>query len=149
MDSEQTFLNADSHDVSSDDAMVSHVAQTLCRDAISYYGVTGARDSEGWLDARHAALHLMLNATPNQKVHHDIVEDFDLYYQKITSTMEHHATGLQSEHNYVEEYLHNVPDTVNPVRASLVYVQVPAKDGESTELHLVWKVRLSVKALTK
>ncbi|KAG5219773.1 Fungalysin/Thermolysin Extracellular metalloproteinase [Salix suchowensis] len=38
----------------------------------------------------------------------------------------------------------NVPDTVNPVKARLAYVQVPNKASDSTELNLVWKFEVEM-----
>lgn len=89
-------------------------------------------------DVRAALLQFMLAATPNDKVQGDILSNYDGYLAKMTLTPVHHFASTGEP---VVMQVDNVPDTVNPVRASLVYVQVPNETGDATELHLVWKVR--------
>ena len=50
------------------------------------------------------------------------------------------TSPIPGEHS-VEFTVDNVPDTINPVKAKLAYIQVPSQGGQSTDLHLVWKVR--------
>lgn len=87
-------------------------------------------------DARHAALVFMMAATPKQEVMYDIATRYEELVESIHSTFE---TRLIGSSEVAVEYLHDVPDTVNPVKINPAYVQVP--DGDSTALHLVWKVR--------
>ena len=63
------------------------------------------------------------------------MERYESYVGDISSSFEEHLSNSRVERM---EYLHGVPDTVNPVKARLAYVQVP--NGEKTELSLVWKV---------
>ena len=86
-------------------------------------------------EARHAALQFMLAATPKTTLAKDIYNQYESYANGISSSFEDTLLGSHIER---VEYLHGVPDTVNPVKARLAYVQVP--NGDKTELSLVWKV---------
>ena len=86
-----------------------------------------------------AVLRFMVAATPHNELMHDILDNYDSYAKRITTTTETHFNDDGTHQTF--EYLHNVPDTVNPVKAHLAYVQVP--HGEKTVLSLVWKVSYS------
>lgn len=90
-------------------------------------------------EARHAALQFILAATPDEKLQKEIVERYESFAGDISSSFENDLSYPPTERM---ELLHGVPDTVNPVKARLAYVQVP--NGEKTELSLVWKVCLPV-----
>ncbi|KIY72028.1 extracellular elastinolytic metallo proteinase [Cylindrobasidium torrendii FP15055 ss-10] len=92
-------------------------------------------------DVRAALLQFMLAATPNDKVQGDILSNYDHYLEKMSLTPEHHFVSTGEP---IVMKVDNVPDTVNPVRASLVYVQVPNEAGDATELHLVWKMHVEM-----
>lgn len=83
-----------------------------------------------------AVLRFMVAATPNETVMRNILDNYDAYAKQIYTTTENHLLEDGTVQTY--EYLHNVPDTVNPVKAHLAYVQVP--HGDKTALSLVWKV---------
>jgi extracellular elastinolytic metalloproteinase len=86
-------------------------------------------------DSRRALLQFMVAATPNDDVLQDILARYDYHVSNMISTFETHLVG---GHAVMIEHLDNVPDTVNPVKAKMAYVQVPK--GDTTVLHLVWKV---------
>ena len=86
--------------------------------------------------AAEAALRFMLAATPNEEVQADIMLRYKQHVENISSTFVDHYLGGSHTQRY--EMLHGVPDTVNPVKAHVAYVQVP--DGDKTALSLVWKV---------
>jgi len=92
-------------------------------------------------DPRHALLQFMIAATPEDHMVQDILSKYDSYIDGMTSHMESRFVGGET-HSPVE-VVHNVPDTVNPVKARLAYVQVP--DGDSTHLDLVWKFEVEMK----
>ena len=87
-------------------------------------------------DPRAAILQFMIAATSDEVLLQDI-QDFPLdYINDMTSTM---VTSFVGHNVVMHELIDNVPDTVNPVKSELAYVQVP--DGESTVLKLIWRVR--------
>ena len=89
--------------------------------------------SDDATDPRTAALMFMVAATPSNKLADDLSTKFDTYRSRVGVTPSH---SLQ-EHG-PRYLLHNIPDTVNPVKAHLAYIQVPM--GDTTDLKLVWKV---------
>jgi extracellular elastinolytic metalloproteinase len=86
-------------------------------------------------DPKRALLQFMIAATPNDQVLQDILARYDHHLTNMISSHETHFVG---DHQMMIEHIDNVPDTVNPVKAKLVYVQVPK--GDKTVLNLVWKV---------
>jgi extracellular elastinolytic metalloproteinase len=88
-------------------------------------------------DSKRALLQFMIAATPDDLVLQDILARYDDHLSKMVSSFETHFVG---DYSIMIEYIDNVPDTVNPVKAKLVYVQVPK--GDRTVLKLVWKVCL-------
>ena len=96
-------------------------------------------DNESIGDPRKALLHFMAVATPHQHVVDDIANRYPEIIDSMSSTVETHLVG---DHAVLVELIDNVPDTVNPVKAKLAYVQVPDIEGESTVLRLVWRVRV-------
>ena len=94
-------------------------------------------DDESISDPRKALLHFMAVATPHQHVVDDIANRFPEIIENMFSTFETHLVG---DHAVVMELIDNVPDTVNPVKAKLTYVQVPDIEGGSTALRLAWRV---------
>ena len=95
-------------------------------------------DGEDISDCRPALLKFMATATPDSRVASDILNHFSHHKDAMTVTPVNYFTSATGS---VEFTVDNVPDTVNPVKAKLAYIQVPSQDGESTDLHLVWKVR--------
>lgn len=92
-------------------------------------------------DPRHALLQFMIAATPNESMVQDILSKYDGYINEMTSYMDSHFVG--GETHIPTELIGNVPDTINPVKARLAYIQVP--DGDSTHLDLVWKFEVEMK----
>jgi len=86
-------------------------------------------------DLREALLHFMAVATPNDDILEDISARFEEHVDNMSSTV---VTHFMDSHVSTIEFFDNVPDTVNPVKARLVYAQVP-KD-QSTVLQLAWRV---------
>lgn len=92
-------------------------------------------------DPRHALLQFMIAATPQEHMVQDILSKYDGYINGMTSYMDSHFVG--GETYTPVEFINNVPDTVNPVKSRLAYIQVP--DGDSTHLDLVWKFEVEMK----
>ena len=97
-------------------------------------------DEEDISDCRPALLKFMATATPDSRVASNILNHFSHHKNAMSVTPANYFTSSTGEHS-IEFTVDNVPDTVNPVKAKLAYIQVPSQDGESTDLHLVWKVR--------
>lgn len=91
-------------------------------------------------DPRAALLQFMIAATPDQELLEDMLNRYQDYLDAMTSTMEASFVGDKS---VWLETMDNVPDTVNPVKFKLAYVQVP--QGAGTALKLVWRVRYTCK----
>lgn len=91
-------------------------------------------------DCRPALLKFMATATPDSRVASDILNHFSHHKDAMTVTPANYFTSPVTGDHSVEFTVDNVPDTVNPVKAKLAYIQVPSQNGESTDLHLVWKV---------
>jgi extracellular elastinolytic metalloproteinase len=91
-------------------------------------------------DMRPALLQFMVAATPKTEMVTDILSKYDAHLEKMTiSGVNHFAPDDEMAHFFVE----NVPDTVNPVKAHMSYVQVPTKDG-SVELVPAWKFEVEM-----
>lgn len=117
-----------------------HLLESNCRflDLPSHL----ATDDE--TDFRPALLKFMMTATPSSSVAGDILDNFDHYMKTMTFTpVSHFAPSGGSQQ--VEFSVGHVPDTVNPVKAKLAYIQVPNQAGDDTELHLVWKFEVEMK----
>lgn len=89
-------------------------------------------------DPRHAVMMFMMAATPDTTLIADLVNRYDEHVENIQSVYETHLVG---SHEVPIEYLHNVPDTVKPVKVKPAYIQVP--NCHQTSLKLVWKVSTS------
>jgi len=92
-------------------------------------------------DPRHALLQFMIAATPEDHMVQDILSKYDEYIDRMSSYMDSNFVG--SGAHIPIELIDNVPETVNPVKARLAYVQVP--DGDTTHLDLVWKFEVEMK----
>lgn len=91
-------------------------------------------------DPRHALLQFMIAATPNADMVPEILSKYDEYIERMSSHMDSHFIG--GETHVPVELIDNVPETVNPVKARLAYIQVP--NGDSTHLDLVWKFEVEM-----
>ena len=83
-------------------------------------------------DISRALLQFMLAATPNNTLEEEILANPHEFIPDIRVSFQHHM----SEQPFFT--VDNVPDTVNPVKGRLAFVQVP--QGDSTTLQLVFKV---------
>ncbi|KAF5378931.1 hypothetical protein D9757_008746 [Collybiopsis confluens] len=90
-------------------------------------------------DMRPALLQFMVAATAKTDVVTDILSKYDHHLEKMTISNVNHL--VDGEQTYL--YIDNVPDTVNPVKAHMSYVQVPTKDG-SVELVNAWKFEVEM-----
>jgi extracellular elastinolytic metalloproteinase len=91
-------------------------------------------------DMRPALLQFMVAATPKAEVVADILAKYDQHLEKMSiSGFTHFAPGGEAAPILID----NVPDTVNPVKAHMAYVQVPTEDG-SVELTAVWKFEVEM-----
>ncbi|EIN04226.1 hypothetical protein PUNSTDRAFT_93317 [Punctularia strigosozonata HHB-11173 SS5] len=86
-----------------------------------------------------ALLAFMMHATPSESVAQDINANFRKHIVRMRSTFDTAYTG---DHATTVEYIHNVPDTVNPVKARIGYIQVP--EGGKTVLLPVWKFEVEM-----
>ncbi|KAG5337618.1 hypothetical protein C0989_009135, partial [Termitomyces sp. Mn162] len=68
----------------------------------------------------------------------DILSNFDKHLNELAIEV---PTGHFAPTSVL---VSNVPDTANPDKTRLAYIQVPSKDGDSTHLADVWRVRTAV-----
>lgn len=87
-------------------------------------------------DFRPALLQFMIAATPKEHLADDIQANFGKYMKNMRISDVSHLASVGSP---VEFLVDNVPDTVNPVKVKLAYIQIPNKDEITSSLHLVWK----------
>jgi hypothetical protein len=118
----------------------SHDLEHMLKSNCGILNLPESFDGEDISDCRPALLKFMATATPDSRVASDILDHFSHHKDAMTITPANHFTSSTGEHS-IELTVDNVPDTVNPVKAKLAYIQVPSQDGKSTDLHLVWKVR--------
>ncbi|EGN97406.1 hypothetical protein SERLA73DRAFT_184099 [Serpula lacrymans var. lacrymans S7.3] len=85
-------------------------------------------------------MQFMIAATPNTQLATDLKSRYDEHINAMTVTYQSSFVG---DHATMMEYIDNVPDAVSPVKAKMVYVQVPKPDG-STALDLVWKFEVEM-----
>jgi extracellular elastinolytic metalloproteinase len=119
---------------SDNSALLEHIAASTC----ALIPLPEEHASDDLVDFRPALLTFMANATPNSEVANDILNNFESHKEAMEITPTHHFAPGESP---IEFVVGNVPDAVNPVKAKLAYTQIPNEAGDSTELHLVWKVR--------
>ncbi|OBZ72764.1 Extracellular metalloproteinase [Grifola frondosa] len=88
-------------------------------------------------DVTRALLQFMIAATPNKDLADDLIANPAKYLQKMSATWE---ANFADEHATVQ--VHGAPDTVNPVKGRIAFVQVP--HGDTTALELVWKFEVEM-----
>lgn len=96
----------------------------------------GFGKSSDVFDPRSPLLQFMIAATPNDAVVANILDNHDQIMEGMTSWFEPHLVGDDSA--VLVEMINNVPDTVSPVKAKPVYIQLP--DGDKTMLMQAWRV---------
>jgi extracellular elastinolytic metalloproteinase len=87
-------------------------------------------------DPRTALLQFMIAATPNNAVVAEILDRHDQIVEDMTSWFEAYLVG--DDNAVLVEMIDNVPDTISPVKAKPVYIQLP--DGDKTMLMQAWRV---------
>jgi extracellular elastinolytic metalloproteinase len=117
---------------------VAHMHKSNCQFTDLPYDMAESQHEEA-SDPYRALLQFMVAATPNPEVVQDILENYDGHLSKMASS----PTSSFAEDD-MSTYISEVPDTVNPVKAKMAYVQVPSKDGRTTELNLVWKFEVEM-----
>jgi len=131
VDTEQILMNSALH------GNLEHMLKSNCE----MLNFPSSFDGEDISDCRPALLKFMATATPDSRVASDILNHFSHHKDAMTVTPVNYFTSATGS---VEFTVDNVPDTVNPVKAKLAYIQVPSQDGESTDLHLVWKFEVEM-----
>ena len=134
VDSEQIIMGSASKGLSHD---LEHILQSNCE----MPNLPSGSDEDDVSDCRPALLKFMATATPDSRVVSDILNHFSHHKDAMTVTPANYFTSPITGEHSVEFTVDNVPDTVNPVKAKLAYIQIPTQDGKSTDLHLVWRVR--------
>ncbi|KAG6819501.1 hypothetical protein H0H93_011238 [Arthromyces matolae] len=122
---------------------LSHMHSMNCRHQNLPYELPSSFHSPGDIaDFRHALLQFMVAATPSDEVVEDILGNFDKHLNDmvIDAPTGHFAPTSSPADLLVS----NVPDTVNPVKARLAYIQVPGKEGDATHLSLVWRFEVEM-----
>ncbi|KAJ7186854.1 hypothetical protein C8R46DRAFT_1058231 [Mycena filopes] len=94
------------------------------------------------LDVRAPLLQFMVAATPNDRVVNDILSNYDSHLSQMSEYVDVHHFAPTDEMPSL--LVANVPDTVNPVKAKLAYIQVPGKTEDSVHLSLVWKFEVEM-----
>ncbi|KAG6844432.1 hypothetical protein H0H87_007034, partial [Tephrocybe sp. NHM501043] len=120
-----------------------HIHYSNCRFQNLPYELPSSFHSGGDLaDFRHALLQFMVAATPKSEVVEDILSNFDKHLSELVIEA---PTGHFAPTDAPSDLLvRNVPDTVNPVKARLAYIQVPSKEGDATHLAVVWKFEVEM-----
>ncbi|KAH9475195.1 Extracellular metalloproteinase MEP [Psilocybe cubensis] len=140
VDSEQVIMGQSP--VSADTEAISvlqHIHESNC----GMFGLPEFTNTDDIADFRPALLKFMATATPNSKVAADIINRFDHHKDSMLVTPISHFAPSAGQHA-IEFTADNVPDSVNPVKAKLAYVQVPNEARDGTELHLVWKFEVEM-----
>ncbi|KAJ7074555.1 Fungalysin metallopeptidase-domain-containing protein [Mycena amicta] len=120
---------------------LTHVHHSNCRHQQLPLTMAAQSTSNTDLDFRSPLLQFMIAATPNDKVVNDILTNYDSHLANMVDYSEANHFAPSDEQSYI--LIKNVPDTVNPVKAKLAYVQVPGKD-DSVHLSLVWKFEVEM-----
>ena len=89
-------------------------------------------------DPRDALLQFMVAATPHDAVVTEILDKHEQIRENMVSWFESHVIG--DDYGILVEMIDNVPDTISPVKAKPVYIQLP--DGDKSMLMQAWRVSL-------
>ncbi|KAG5643840.1 hypothetical protein DXG03_009571 [Asterophora parasitica] len=121
---------------------LSHVHLSNCAHQNLPYESPSSFNQDDPADFRPALLQFMVAATHNDDVVEDILDNFDKHMNEmiVESPTEHFAPT----DGPAELLVNNVPDTVNPVKARLAYIQVPGKEAGSMHLAVVWKFEVEM-----
>ncbi|EEB95487.1 hypothetical protein MPER_05538, partial [Moniliophthora perniciosa FA553] len=105
------------------------------------YDLAKTKPATDLFDPRAALLQFMVAATPKPEVVNAILGNYESHLEQMMFSDLSHLAPID-EPSYL--YIQGVPDTVNPVKSYLTYVQVPTKDGKSTDLNLAWKFEVEM-----
>ncbi|KAF8063400.1 extracellular elastinolytic metallo proteinase [Lyophyllum atratum] len=121
-----------------------HVHSSNCQyQSLPHELPSSFHSDDDMVDFRPALLQFMVAATPEPDVAQDILSKFDEHLDKMVIDA---PTGHFAPNDGLPEFsVGNVPDTVNPVKAKLAYIQVPNKKGDATHLAAVWKFEVEMK----
>lgn len=120
---------------------LTHLHYSNCQFQELPYELAESKPATDLFDPRAALLQFMIAATPKPEVVNAILGDYDSHLEKMTFSDLSHLAPVD-EPSYL--YIQGVPDTINPVKSHLAYVQVPTKDGKSSDLSLVWKFEVEM-----
>ncbi|KAJ7164487.1 Fungalysin metallopeptidase-domain-containing protein [Mycena filopes] len=138
----QEFCDGLSNELAKGKALkhLTHVHQSNCRfqDFPLKMAAQGSHD----LDVRAPLLQFMVAATPNDRVVDDILSNYDSHLAQMSKYVDVHHFARSDEMPSL--LVANVPDTLNPVKAKLAYIQVPGKTEDSVYLSLVWKFEVEM-----
>jgi len=107
---------------------------------LPYDFASSRKANQDILDWKSALLQFIAVATPKDNVLADILGNYDAYLDRLK---ESENCDFAPSDDPMVFYVDNVPDSVNPVKAKMAYIQVPNKEGDATDLNLVWKVHLN------
>ncbi|KAJ2917283.1 hypothetical protein MD484_g3107, partial [Candolleomyces efflorescens] len=138
----RAFVSGDQVVLGSQEPLAPEVVQTI-RDNCATAFEPPSFATDDVMDARAALLHFMVTATPNSKLSQEIADNFESHKDKLHVAPVHHFDSPHGE-NLVEFTIGDVPDTVNPVKAKMSWIQVPNQEGSATELQLVWKFEVEM-----
>lgn len=121
---------------------LTHIAHSNCRFYQVPYEIPASFNAaDDIVDFRPALLQFMIAATPKDEVVSDILDNYHAHLNAMVETPTH---DFAPSGESIEFSVDNVPDTVNPVKARMAYVQVPNKEGDATHLTLVWKFEVEM-----
>ncbi|KAL0566263.1 hypothetical protein V5O48_015751 [Marasmius crinis-equi] len=120
---------------------LTHLHYSNCLHHELPYDLASIKPASDSFDPRAALLQFMIAATPKSEVVNDILGNYESHLEKMTFSDLSHLAPVD-EPSYL--HIQGAPDTVNPVKAHLAYVQVPSKDGQSVDLNLVWKMEVEM-----
>jgi len=138
---DQTILGSPVHVQETIMGPIEHLYMSNCAHVNKPYELPEEQLSSGGGDhSKRALLQFMIAATPDDRVLQDILARYNEHLSNMISSFETHLVG---DHSVMVEHIDNVPDTVNPVKAKIAYVQIPK--GDKTILKLVWKFEVEMK----
>ncbi|KAF8646606.1 hypothetical protein AX16_007174 [Volvariella volvacea WC 439] len=121
--------------IQDDVAAISHLHNSNCKFQDLPVGSSDA------LDFRPALLQFMVAATPNSEVVNDILGNYEQHMEDMHVIPTH---NFAPDNEQLDILVGNVPDTVNPVKARLAYIQVPNKETGEMGLNLVWRFEVEM-----
>ncbi|KAG7085619.1 hypothetical protein E1B28_003168 [Marasmius oreades] len=132
-----------SHEAAFDEhaGVLTHLHFSNCLHHELPYDLASIKPATDVSDPRSALLQFMVAATPNHKAVNDILGNYEQYLDKMTLSDLSHLVPVDEPSTL---FIQEVPESVNPVKAHLAYVQVPSKDGQSVDLNLVWKFEVEM-----